>query len=448
MVFYYLKRLQITIKTRIKGIEIALAYNSLSTIFNNVFTNIKKKAPYVFIISAVILILSILVLNHKWLTNVLHHVFENEKSEIVVDRRHELSVISPDNFNKSGDTTESAITVIDSITIKSTTASEDTLFPVRIKPVVKKNRFYESDDSVNQFILVANKAFKTMYLLQLQRDNWNVVEEYDIAIGENNGKKSYAGDKKTPEGHYFIIGRKEDSELADKYGPLSYILNYPNDEDRMVGRTGQGIWIHGTDPDSIPMETKGCLEMSNSDLLSLSTFLKNGIGTPVVIVDDEHLTDPTSAPDYNKCAHNRIFIVNKHNKDITIFKSFVNNWKVAWETKNIHEYSAFYDTLRFYGEGYNWENWKKRKLRTFDLYDTIIIKVYNITVTDFDESTAIVKFFQIYTTNLNNNEVAKKLSLNKIDDSWKIVSESMCSIEELHLWPSQKKRIIKKIHIN
>ena len=106
-----------------------------------------------------------------------------------------------------------------------------------------------------------------------------------MAIGENEGVKIREGDKKTPEGIYFIIGRKERSELNKMYGPLAFVLNYPNEEDRKRGRTGNGIWIHGTNPDSIPLQTRGCLELENVNILELGMHLKTGIGTPIVIIN-------------------------------------------------------------------------------------------------------------------------------------------------------------------
>ena len=262
---------------------------------------------------------------------------------------------------------------------------------------------------------------------------WRVVREYDIAIGEQEGRKVTAGDRRTPEGCYFIIGRKEKSELAAIYGPLAYILNYPNEVDRIAGRTGQGIWIHGTDPDSSPYQTRGCLEMENHDLEELASMLKKGIGTPVVILNDPRLEDIASVPDYRFCEERRHAILREYEGLVAQIRQLLATWKTAWERKNIDEYASFYDTVQFYGQGLDWAPWKERKLRTFGLYDTIAISIDHITLSEVAGNSMIVRFMQRYRTNRNNIENGKKLSFEKINDFWKITRESTCPKEELLL---------------
>jgi murein L,D-transpeptidase YafK len=68
-----------------------------------------------------------------------------------------------------------------------------------------------------------------------------------MATGSQQGQKVTAGDKRTPEGLYLIIERKERYQLSSIYGPLAYVLDYPNEEetesqvepDRVSGFTGQ-----------------------------------------------------------------------------------------------------------------------------------------------------------------------------------------------------------------
>ena len=301
-----------------------------------------------------------------------------------------------------------------------------------IRPSVRKYPVRTADGTGSFFILVANKATKSLYVLQNQ-DSWRVVKEYEIAVGEQDGRKKTAGDRRTPEGQYFIIGRKERSELNIIYGPLAYVLNYPNEQDHREGRTGQGIWIHGTDPDSVPIDTKGCLEMNNDDLVELSGLLKWGIGTPVCITFDEQMTDPLAIPDLARIQERRVRIIADHERNIEKFNTLVRRWKSAWEQKRIDAYATFYDTVEFRGQGLEWSQWKARKLRTFSLYDTIAITIDNLVVTDVDSQITIVKFLQHYTTNLNNIENGKKLNLEKVDNLWKITGESTCPKEELLL---------------
>jgi hypothetical protein len=352
-------------------------------------------------------------------TNILNS-FHKDEHQVKYDTTTNKFTFQPD--------TASSVSAIESTLIQN--VSEENK---NVKPIVQKYKMIQNIDTLDYLVLIANKAFKTMYLLQNQNVSWNVIKEYDIAIGEQGGKKIFAGDRRTPEGQYFIVGRKEYSELSSIYGPLAYVLNYPNEEDRKSGRTGQGIWIHGTAPDSVPIETRGCLEMKNEELKDLSAILMGGIGIPVLIVNDDQLKDPVDAFDFKVCDEKRRKIMDNYHKTKLHFKEFLTKWKIAWETKNIIEYETYYDTLQFMSQGLDWNGWKERKLRTFDLYDTIAITIDNILITDYSEQTTIVKFYQVYKTNLNQNENAKKLSLEKVNDFWKIISESTCLKEELLL---------------
>lgn len=135
-------------------------------------------------------------------------------------------------------------------------------------------------------LLVADKYDRVLHLLKNKRGNWGVIKSYPIAIGANPGPKEVEFDKKTPEGSYIIIDRMEDDELIDIYGPFAYVLNYPNSEDSLAGKTGGGIWIHGTEKNKVPVDTKGCLEMHNNNLKKLVSFLGDGDLVPVVIHAD------------------------------------------------------------------------------------------------------------------------------------------------------------------
>ncbi len=291
---------------------------------------------------------------------------------------------------------------------------------------------FEFGDSMNCVIL-ANKADRKMHILYRQDTTWSVMHSFRMAVGAVDGAKESDGDRRTPEGLYFIVGRKEGRELNEIYGPLAYVLNYPNAEDRRKGRTGQGIWIHGTAPDSTPIQTRGCLELDNENLVRLSDLLHIGIGTPVFIVDRDDIEQPAHFPSYVKIAQRRRKILDQYNRNQNFFASVVIDWQKAWESQQIDMYEKFYDHDRFFGQGLAWDGWKGRKIRTFIAYDTIRVSCKDILLTDFSESTAVVKFVQRYESDLLQVENGKKLSLIKSGEDWKIIGESTFPKEELLL---------------
>ena len=56
------------------------------------------------------------------------------------------------------------------------------------------------------------------------------------------------------------------SELPDFYGAGALPINYPNEWDRLNGRTGHGIWLHGTPADTYAISMWTCGEPSAFDV--------------------------------------------------------------------------------------------------------------------------------------------------------------------------------------
>ncbi|MCX7726432.1 MAG: L,D-transpeptidase family protein [Chitinispirillaceae bacterium] len=418
---YLIKKVQFYLQTQKRAVEIAKAYGEFG--FKPLYILMKYRHYILSLLLIVIVIIGGGIYFYNFFKALL---IKREISSIDTEYYTPVSPIEKKSeAHLTLSSKEEEIFSKDSIDTEKTISFK--------KPMIKKYSLIPLKDSSQYFILLVNKAIKTMYLLQEQEKEWRVVKEYDVALGEKEGPKNSAGDRRTPEGYYLIVGRKEKSELTSIYGPLSYILDYPNEEDKKMGRSGGGIWIHGTDPDSAPLQTRGCIEMHNKDLLELGQTLKLGLGTPVVIVYDEKMEDPVRIPDYKKCEERRKRFLRNYDSLVNVFTYILNEWKSAWERKDIEKYSSFYDTLLFKGQGLEWAEWKEKKLRTFELYDTISIILENITVINFKEELVIVKFFQKYRTNLNNIDNGKKIIFEKINDMWKITGESTCSKEEILL---------------
>lgn len=286
-----------------------------------------------------------------------------------------------------------------------------------------------------EYCILANKANKILYFLG--RDSlggpWHIVEQCPAVMGMNEGQKRVAGDRRTPEGTYFIIGRKDGWELNAIYGPLAYVLNYPNEEDRKAGRTGQGIWIHGMPEDSSRMVTHGCIVLQNGYLLGLAKYLRLGIGTPVVIVDKNDVTHPELLVDFAALEQKRKAILDEYRKRQEDFTGLLSRWKHAWESKDIDTYSGFYDKAHFVGGGLSWKAWKDKKTATFEMYKTIGISLDKIRVVDFSESTAVVVFQQQYESDVATKQNSKKLSLIKSGGQWLITREETFSNQEFFL---------------
>lgn len=107
--------------------------------------------------------------------------------------------------------------------------------------------------------------------------------EYFCSTGQKRGDKEVRGDLKTPEGVYFIVGKRTAALDFQDYGGVAYPLDYPNPVDRLRGKTGSGIWLHSRGRPLTPYESHGCVVVNLDDMAKLGDRLKTG--TPVILAE-------------------------------------------------------------------------------------------------------------------------------------------------------------------
>ena len=124
-----------------------------------------------------------------------------------------------------------------------------------------------------------------LYLFENTPKGLQLVADYYASVGKLGIEKSLEGDQRTPLGVYFITSRLDPATLKDFYGAGALPINYPNPLDQSRGKTGSGIWLHGTPPDQFaraPLATDGCLVLANPDLERILRTVEPR-STPVVI---------------------------------------------------------------------------------------------------------------------------------------------------------------------
>jgi hypothetical protein len=135
--------------------------------------------------------------------------------------------------------------------------------------------------------LVVEKRTQTMRLYARRDDGLVLARTYPVTTGETLGAKERRGDRRTPDGVYVATDLLPADALPDLYGTLAIPLSYPNAWDRSLGRSGSGIWLHGSDRLGAPFasrESRGCVILRNDDLLELAELIVPGL-TPVVIAE-------------------------------------------------------------------------------------------------------------------------------------------------------------------
>jgi murein L,D-transpeptidase YafK len=172
-----------------------------------------------------------------------------------------------------------------------------------------------------------------------------VYERFKVpcSTGATAGNKLKSGDKKTPEGVYFLTDEFEDRYLSPVYGKKAFPTDYPNFLDRQEGKNGNAIWLHGTNKQLKPMDSNGCVAMNDKDILRIAEYVATG-ETPVVMVDSITYAEP-----------------GRIDQERRALLSFVSTWVRAMETGTYQEYLSLYDSG--YLPKIEWWNqwWKLRK---------------------------------------------------------------------------------------
>jgi murein L,D-transpeptidase YafK len=185
------------------------------------------------------------------------------------------------------------------------------------------NAFF--DNAPHERMVLVEKEDRVAYLLRNNGDRPHVVERFDrILLGENGGDKVVEGDKRTPEGVYYIQRYIPEGELPPLYGDGAFPINYPNIVDRIEDKTGYGIWLHGVnEADDDKTATQGCVAFNNGSLNALKRVLD--IGTPVVITKQADFLSPAAYRDRKRrlLGNLRQFLGAWESSDFTTLKRLV-----------------------------------------------------------------------------------------------------------------------------
>ena len=177
--------------------------------------------------------------------------------------------------------------------------------------------------------LVVDAARSRLYVYENQGGQLKFVTDYYISQGKLGINKFKEGDQKTPIGVYYITGHLSGARLPGFYGAGALPINYPNEWDRINGRSGSGIWLHGSPPDSYsrpPLSSDGCVVLTNPDLSKLVQSVEIG-KTPVVISDNVEFVSKA-----------------KWNSDRAVATRLVDAWRRDVESMNAPRVLAHYST--------------------------------------------------------------------------------------------------------
>ncbi|EAK0130981.1 murein L,D-transpeptidase, partial [Campylobacter coli] len=253
------------------------------------------------------------------------------------------------------------------------------------------------DDDVA--IVLTNKTDKILRVYSYSDGKIKQDFEQKAIITGLMGDKQVEGDLKTPVGFY-ELGRKFNPG-DPYYGPFAFATTYPNLLDKVQGKTGGGIWIHGYPLDGTRLDefkTRGCIALFNENL---EEFAK--------VVQDKKVFAMTEEKEK----------VRAKKEDIAALLADLFAWKLAWTDSDINTYLNFYDEKQFKRfDKMKFEQFASMKKSIFSRKEDKKIKFSDINISPYpnveNETMYRISFYEDYYTK-NYQFKGDKILYVKID---------------------------------
>lgn len=263
-----------------------------------------------------------------------------------------------------------------------------------------------------RFVFLMDSDKSRLYVFKNIDGAPRLVTDFYISSGKKGVEKEREGDQKTPIGVYHITSALPKEKLSDFYGPGAFPLNFPNEWDKHLGKTGSGIWIHGTPSSTYsrpPRASDGCVVLTNDDFAAISKFVDPSI-TPIVIASKLEWKSPEQWIDAKNT-----------------FTDALNKWQSDWESMNVDNYLANYSP-QFETDGKGFQDWALHKRRVGADKNFIKIVISNLSVLEYPlPSTApplmMVTFDQNYQSNNVSSQMKKRQYWQLENGQWKIIYE-------------------------
>lgn len=249
-----------------------------------------------------------------------------------------------------------------------------------------------------------------LYLFENTPNGLNLVADYYISQGKLGTAKSTEGDQRTPLGVYYITSYLDPKSLKDFYGSGALPISYPNVLDAKRGKTGSGIWLHGTPPNQFsrpPQATDGCVVLANPDLQHIIRTVEVRT-TPVVIASQLDWVAPQTTRSVGKP-----------------FEDALHAWRRAKTAGNLQQVLTHY-TSDFNSNGKTLAQWlptlqselNQTQGRTIQLKDVSFLRWV-----DTDADTMVVTFGEV--ADGTRTGWTKRQYWIRQDNRWKIFFEGV-----------------------
>ena len=268
--------------------------------------------------------------------------------------------------------------------------------------------------------IVVDVPAARLYVFAHEDGKLTRIGDQYVSSGKNGARKLREGDQRTPVGVYFVTGKISPATLPDFYGSGALPINYPNEWDMRLGRTGYGIWIHGVPTDTYsraPMASDGCIAVSNSDLESL-LGLASITNVPVIITDGVRWVQKDAAE--------------PQRREVT---GMLESWRRDWESMDFDRYANHYSRA-FVSDGMGRVAWLNKKRRINARKSFIKVEFDNVSVFSYpgESNLLVVTFDQDYrSSNFNDRSKKRQYWRQESDGRWRIIFEEEARYLDVHV---------------
>ena len=258
--------------------------------------------------------------------------------------------------------------------------------------------------------IVVDSHLSRVYLFRNESGSPRLVRDFYSSLGKRGVAKQREGDKKTPIGVYYITSAIPGSKLPDFYGWGALPINYPNEWDTRLGRTGNGIWIHGVPPETYaraPFASDGCVALANPEMAELAEHVHTGV-TPVIIAQQVEWVTPAAL-----------------RSEADDFRRTLATWQHDWESRNTEKYLSHY-AASFRAPGLDLATWSARKRNINAARAWIGIDITNVSALRSPEALPlmVVTFEQGYRSEGGQRRTRKRQYWVQEAGGWKIAYEA------------------------
>ncbi|MBK5104955.1 MAG: L,D-transpeptidase family protein [Burkholderiales bacterium] len=271
-------------------------------------------------------------------------------------------------------------------------------------------RYLVQFDRGQKNAIVVDAGRSRVYVYENAGGTPRLVEDFYSTLGRNGIDKLRQGDRKTPLGVYHVTARIPGSKLPELYGWGAFPISYPNEWDRMAGRTGNGIWVHGVPSDTYaraPRASDGCVALANADIAELAKRVQVGV-TPVIITDQIEWTTLEALRDERKA-----------------FMDQLEAWRRDWESLDAGRYLGHY-ARAFRSEGMDIGAWSAHKRRVNASKRWIKVSLENVSLlrSPGQKALMVATFDQDYSSSNLAQKTRKRQYWTMEGGQWRIVHEA------------------------